>query len=122
MTNIKTIVMFWATPFLVALSSQAAMGFQLSFDKKGARDLYIPESKSITTIGNDVIINKTTLYPYKVTQSPRGGTRTLDNLLNAYVSVGILGLLSELLLWAFYLHLAMKLPRSGVVLVFSLII
>jgi len=38
-------------------------------------------------------------------------------ILDIAVSVGILGLLSYVLLWAFYLHLAMKLPRNGMVAV-----
>ncbi|OCR02850.1 hypothetical protein BCD67_16365 [Oscillatoriales cyanobacterium USR001] len=112
MASIKTIVILWVTPFLVALSSQAAMGFQLSFDKKGARDLYIPESKSITTIGNEVITNKTTLYPYKVTQLPRGGTRTLENLLDAYRQT-ILGGSQQDTVWDFvypYIRNPKKIP------------
>ncbi|MEG4168734.1 hypothetical protein QUA16_10725, partial [Microcoleus sp. S13_C3] len=84
MATTQTIVMFLATPLLVAFTSQEAMGFSLSFAAKGARDLYLP-TQSITYMqGNEEITINTRLEPYKITEMPRGGTITLQNLLEAY--------------------------------------
>jgi hypothetical protein len=47
MATTQTIVMFLATPLLVAFTSQEAMGFNLSFAAKGTRDLYLP-TQSVT--------------------------------------------------------------------------
>jgi len=47
MATPQTIVMFLATPLLVAFTSQEAMGFSLSFAAKGARDFYLP-TQSVT--------------------------------------------------------------------------
>lgn len=43
----QTLVMFLATPLLVAFTSQEAMGFKLSLAAKGTRDLYLP-TQSVT--------------------------------------------------------------------------
>jgi hypothetical protein len=43
----QTLVMFLATPLLVAFTSQEAMGFNLSLAAKGTRDLYLP-TQSVT--------------------------------------------------------------------------
>ncbi|WP_377473653.1 MAG: hypothetical protein P2A85_15720 [Microcoleus anatoxicus] len=80
----QTILIFLATPLLVAFTSQSAMGFSLSFAEKGARDLYIPKLSTTYTDGNDEITVSTTLSPPHVTELPLGGTRILNQLLDAY--------------------------------------
>ena len=87
MKTIQTILMFLATPLLVAFTSQSARGFSLSFAQKGARDLYIAKQSKTYTQGNEEITISTTLSPPRVTEMPLGGTRILNNLLDAY-SVG----------------------------------
>ena len=51
MKTIQTILMFLATPLLVAFTSQSARGFSLSFAQKGARDLYIAKQSKTYTQG-----------------------------------------------------------------------
>jgi hypothetical protein len=48
----QTIVMFLATPLLVASTSQEAMGFSLTFSAKGTRDLYLPTQSVTSMQGN----------------------------------------------------------------------